>query len=353
MTARPLSPRVPADRPVRAVLVGCGGMSAAWLRAAATVPGLEVVGLVDLNESAALARQSEFGLTHAQTGTELEAVLDATGPDLVFDCTIPDAHHATALTAFSHGVGVLGEKPLADTLERAQDMVQAGQHAGLFHAVIQNRRYDPNIRRVRAFVEGGRMGAVTGVHADFFLGPHFGGFRDTMEHVLLLDMAIHTFDAARLICGQDPVSVTCHEWNPAGSWYAHGANAVATFEMTGGVVFTYRGSWCAEGFPTTWESDWRITGTRGTVRWDGGDHPRAAVVTGTGGFFSEFEEMELPAASPDARGGGHEGLIRDAVRVLREGGTAETVASDNIKSLAMVLAAIASAESGQKVNVTW
>ncbi|THF88038.1 Gfo/Idh/MocA family oxidoreductase [Deinococcus sp. KSM4-11] len=353
MTAPALEPSVPPERPVRAVMVGCGGMSATWLRAAAAVDGLEVVGLVDLQEAAAVARQTEFELTQARTGTDLDAVLAQTRPDLIFDCTIPEAHHATALTAFAHGVGVLGEKPLADTLERAQEMVRAGQQAGLFHAVIQNRRYDPNIRRVRSFVAGGRMGDLTAVHADFFIGAHFGGFRDAMQHVLLLDMTIHTFDAARLICGQDPVRVHCHEWNPQGSWYAHGANAVATFEMTGGVVITYRGSWCAEGFPTTWESDWRITGTQGTVRWDGGDHPRAALVRTTGGFFSEFEELDLPPVEPTARIGGHEGLIRDAVDVLRHGGTPETVASDNIKSLAMVLAAIESAESGQTVDVKW
>ncbi|WP_309572886.1 Gfo/Idh/MocA family oxidoreductase [Deinococcus sp.] len=349
----PLSPTVPGGRPVRAVMVGCGGMSATWLRAAANVEGLEVVGLVDLNESAALARQAEFGLTRAQTGSDLDAVLTATTPDVIFDCTIPEAHHDTALTAFRHGVGVLGEKPLADTLGRAQEMVAVGQQAGLFHAIIQNRRYDPNIRRVRNFVEGGRMGDLTAVHADFFIGAHFGGFRDAMQHVLLLDMAIHTFDAARLISGEDPVRVHCHEWNPQGSWYTHGANAVATFELTGSVIFTYRGSWCAEGFPTTWESDWRLTGTGGTVRWDGDDHPRAALVKATGAFFSEFEEVNLPPVAPDARIGGHEGLIRDAVRVLRHGGTPETVASNNIKSLAMVLAAIESAETGVSVPVEW
>ena len=43
--------------------------------------------------------------------------------------------------------------------------------------------------------------------SDFFLGVHFGGFRDKMQHVLLLDMAIHTFDAARFIIGQDAKDV--------------------------------------------------------------------------------------------------------------------------------------------------
>ena len=344
-------PLVPPGRPVRAVMVGCGSMSATWLTAAARVDGLDVVGLVDLNENAARARQQEFELSGATVGSDLESILSATAPDLVFDCTVPEAHRDTALTAFRHGAGVLGEKPLAETLAKASEMVAAAQSGKHFHAVIQNRRYDPNIRRVRAFVDTGQLGQLTTLNADFYIGAHFGGFRDAMQHPLLLDMAIHTFDAARLISGQDPLRVTCIEWNPAGSWYAQGASAVAVFEMTGGVVFSYRGSWCAEGFPTTWEADWRIIGTQGSVRWDGADHPRASLISGSGRFLLETRELALPPAPADARVGGHEGLIRDAVESLRTGTAPETASDDNIKSLAMVLAAIESAERGQAVGI--
>lgn len=344
---------VPASRPVRSVLVGCGAMSATWLKAAANVEGLEVVGLVDLREEAARGRRHEFGLETAQVGTDLGGMLRLTRPDLVFDCTVPEAHHATALTAFRYGASVLGEKPLADTLPHAQEMVRAARGAGVMHAVIQNRRYDPNIRRVADFVASGGIGEVTTLNADFSIGAHFGGFRDEMRHPLLLDMAVHTFDAARLIGGEDPLRVYCHEWNPKGSWYAHGASAVAVFELTRGVVFTYRGSWCAEGARTSWEADWRVVGTRGTVIWDGGDHPRASVVRETGGFLSTLGEFELPPVGPEARIGGHEGLIREAVESLRTGTTPETASGDNIRSLAMVLSAIRSAERGERVAVTW
>ena len=48
---------------------------------------------------------------------------------------------------------------------------------------------------------------------------------------------------------------------------------------------------------------------------------------------------------------GHAGVIRDFVDCIRSGGTPQTTASDNIKSLAMVFAAIASAEQHQRVPV--
>ena len=345
----------------RAVLAGCGQMSGAWLTAVRDISELEIVGLVDLREDAARARATEFGL-NVPVGTDLAVVLDATRAEILFDCTIPEAHHDNALTAFARGVHVLGEKPLAHSLEHARAMVEAAKAAGCTHAVVQNRRFDPNIRRLSRFVKTEQLGAVTTLNADFYIGAHFGGFRDSMRDVLLLDMAIHTFDAARLLLGCDPVSVYCLEWNPQGSWYAHGSSAVCVFQMSDGSVFNYRGSWCSEGFDTTWEADWRVIGTRGSLRWDGAESLTASVVSraptrsadgGWSAFGSQHRQCSLPPADPQDTAVGHEGTIRNFLAALRDGSEPETVSSDNIKSLAMVFAAIESARLERKVAVRW
>ena len=338
------------SEPLRAVLVGCGGISQAWLKPAQTIQGLEIVGLVDIVEANARQRAEQFGLTAAEVGTDLAAVLDHTHPDLVFNCTIPEAHLEVTLEALNHGCHVLGEKPLADTLENARRMVAAAEASGKLFAVMQNRRFLPEIRALQQFLQSGALGPLTTLNSDFFLGPHFGGFRDVMQHVLLLDMAIHTFDQARFLTGADPVSVYCKEWNPAGSWYAHDASAVAIFEMSNGLVYTYRGSWCAEGLPTSWESDWRVMGQRGAAAWDGAQALSAETAQPAGGFWSEKQSVSIPPYQGD-RVDGHGGLIRDFVDCVRTGRIPETICSDNIKSLAMVFGAIASAEQGQLVQI--
>ncbi len=340
---------------LRAVLVGCGNMSRAWLAAARAIPDLELVGLVDVHEPAARTRAEEFGLRDAAIGTDLGAVLARVAPDVVFDCAVPEAHLDVTLTALGHGCHVLGEKPLADTLDNARRLVAAAAEADRIFAVIQNRRYQAEVRRLRRFLASGAVGPLTTVNSDFYLGAHFGGFRDRMEHVLLLDMAIHTFDTARFLTGADPVAVYCKEWNPAGSWYDHDASAVAIFELTGGLVYTYRGSWCAEGVNTSWESDWRFVGQQGGATWDGGEGFAAQTVVKTGGFRSEYRDLALPPHDPadDDKIGAHAGLIREFVRCVREGTIPETVCTDNIKSLAMVFGAIESAKRGRPVDITW
>ncbi|HEY3379587.1 MAG TPA: Gfo/Idh/MocA family oxidoreductase, partial [Armatimonadota bacterium] len=222
---------------IRAVLAGCGGISNAWLGSEAMKAGAEIVGLVDLNPEAARAKAEQHGWAQAAIGTELGRMLDDTHPEVVFDCTVPSAHINVTLEALRHGCHVLGEKPLADTLEHAREMVAAAQQAGKLYVVMQNRRYDARIRRLRAFLDSGAIGKVTTVQSNFFLGADFGpeNFRTHMRHVLILDMAIHTFDAARFLMGATPLSVYCHEWNPSGSWYDYDASALAHFEMSDGV----------------------------------------------------------------------------------------------------------------------
>ena len=334
---------------LRAVLVGCGGISRAWLKPATAIEGFEIVGLVDLLPEVARARAEESGL-RVPVESSLPRMLDAVQPDIVFNCTIPEAHMDVTLEALSRGCHVLGEKPLTDTMENARRMVAAAEQSGKIFAVMQNRRFDARIRTVKALLDSGQIGSLTTVHSDFFLAPHFGGFRDQMRHVLLLDMAIHTFDQARLLSSADPVSVYCKEWNPHGSWYAHGASAVAVFEMTGGIVYTYRGSWCAEGLSTTWEADWRMIGAQGTATWDGADG-MASEVAGPGeGFSAKTHTIDFTPYT-GSKTGGHGGLIRDFVECIREGRVPETICTDNIKSLAMVFGAIESAEGGALVNI--
>ena len=338
-----------------AVLAGCGSMSKGWLTALAEHPLLKgrvsVVGLVDLDQATADARAAEFDLANAMTGTDLEAVLAATKPDLLFDVVVPSARAGVVASGLKHGCHVLSEKPMAASLEAGRAMVAAAAAAGRVHAVVQNRRFISGVRRIRRLIESGALGEITALHCDFFIGAHFGGFREEMDNVLLLDMAIHTLDAARFMAGVAPKAVYCLETNPRGSWYGQGAAANAIFEFEDGVVFNYRGSWCAEGANTSWESAWRIIGTKGTLIWDGGDSFDAKVAVDGTGLLRDAVAIEVPAPADIEQTHGHASVIAEFLDAIKSGRSPETAGNDNIKSLAMVFAAIESARTRQRVTI--
>ena len=339
-----------------AVLAGCGGMSKGWLSAIAEHPLLKgkvrITGLVDLDRATAQARATEFALTDAVIGTDLDAVLAQTKPDLLFDVVIPAARAGVVETGLRHGCHVLSEKPMATSLQQGKALIAQAEAAGRVHAVVQNRRFISGVRRIRALIETGALGSLASLNCDFFIGAHFGGFRDEMENVLLLDMAIHTLDAARFMSGKTPRAVYCLQTNPPGSWYRHGAAANAIFEFEDDVVFNYRGSWAAEGANTSWESAWRIVGSKGTLLWDGEQRFDANIVAGDIGFFRDIAPIDVPLLADEDQTHGHASVIADFLAAIETGQQPETVSSDNIKSLAMVLAAIESARQGKRLEIS-
>ena len=333
---------------MKALLVGAGGMGQAWGKNLKEHPDVEVAAWVDIRPGAAQAAADTLELSGLHAGDDLGKALDDVRPDFVVDVTIPEAHRDVTLQSLAAGVPVLGEKPMADSMEHAREMVAASEKANKLYMVSQSRRYDARIHAYRKLIEQ-EIGALGILNSDFYIGAHFGGFRDEMASVLLLDMAIHTLDQARYVSGADPVSVYCEEFNPAWSWYKGAASATALFEMTGGLRYTYRGSWCSEGRNTSWECDWRAVGPKGTATWDGTGAPSADVVTKSGAFFSETEPRSVEVA-PDVPGG-IAGSLRDFLNALQTGATPMGECHDNIKSLAMVFAAIESSAEGKRVTV--
>lgn len=338
---------------LRAVLVGCGGISSCWLAPVVQFKDVELVALVDIKPENARQARDKHGLVNALVSTSLAEALDRTHPDIVFDCTVPSAHASVTIQALAKGCHVLGEKPMADSMANAVRMLAAARRHRRLYAVIQNRRYLDHMVRFRDFLRGGAIGRLTTLNADFYIGAHFGGFRDAMPHPLLLDMAIHSFDEARYISGADPRAVYCHEWNPRNSWYRHAASAMAIFEMTGGVVFNYRGSWCAEGLNTSWECAWRATGEKGSVLWDGRDGFQVEIAKGSKGFFRPQQKRAVPRLRRSLRHPGHAGVIREFLDCVKSGGTPQTICRDNIKSLAMVHFAIDSARQGRRIRIAY
>jgi predicted dehydrogenase len=342
-----LSQREGDALPERAVVVGAGGISGAWFPPLIE-EGVRIAAVVDLRIEAAQGKIRHYQLD-AEASTDLAATLKRTRPDFVVDLTVPEAHCGVTCTALRAGCHVIGEKPMASSMAEAREMVRTAEETGKLYMVSQTRRWDPKHDAVRRALAAGTIGSVTTLNCDFYLGAHFGGFRDEMPSPLILDMAIHHFDLARFMTGLDPVGVYAKEFNPRASWYRGSAAASCIFEMSNGAIFTYRGSWCAEGFPTSWNGDWRIIGERGTLLYERDEEPRAQVVAGDTGFQRPLGEAAIPA-SPLEFTGWH-GALREMLAFLRTGERPQTECHGNIKSLAMVFAAIESSGAGQRVPV--
>ena len=330
---------------MNAILVGAGGMGRAWAKNLLANPETEIVAWVDTLSGQVDRSNAELGTSFPAFGSLTDAI-QATNADFVVDVSIPEAHESVTIEALEAGLPVLGEKPMSTSMESARRMVAAAEKSGKLYMVSQSRRFNGNQEAFKSLL--GEIGELGILNVDFYIGAHFGGFRDEMANVLILDMAIHTLDQARYMSGLDAVSVYADEFNPKWSWYREGSSINCIFEMSNGVRFNYRGSWCSDGLHTSWEGDWRAIGSKGSATWDGHSHTVAEVVASDEGFHRPVDKLS------ETRHDIHEGIdgsLRDFLNSLKTGETPQGECHDNIKSLAMVFGAIESAKSGAKIQI--
>ncbi len=337
------------------VIAGCGFIASAWIEYALSRDDVEIVALVELQEKKAYDIAKRYALD-CGIYTDISEAIDTTGANLVFDVTSPESHKQIVITALERNCDVMGEKPMALSLEDAQQMVAVAEKSGRMYALMQNFKHNKHFRAFQELVASGTIGQLGLLCADFFVGFHAVEALESLDNPLLLDMAVHTFDQARLIIGADPMSAYCHEFNPIGSWYQGNAAAVAVFEFSNRVVFSYRGSCCAEGRPTPLKGVWRAIGSKGTASWDGVKTPFYEVVIPSAEPRLLYPHKRIEAALSSWQGRenhfGHFGCLDEMFTALIEDKPSETDCRDNLKSMAMVFGALESAKRGCKVNLT-
>ena len=336
---------IQGDAPVRVVLVGAGAMGRQWLQNILDTPEVELVGLVDLDLDLAKGVVADRGLT-IEVGASVAEVAARSAAQAVIDVTVPPAHHAVNTEALFAGLPVLCEKPIAPTVAETLSLIAAEELSGQLLMTSQSRRYYPVLAELKDAVS--RLGDIGIVTTEFFKAPHFGGFRDEMAHPLLVDMAIHAFDVSRYLLDADPVSVDCRTFNPSWSWYRGDAAATAIFEFGNGTRYTFAGSWCSPGLETSWNGRWRVSGALGSASWDGDGHPEVEVV-------GEGSADAASDARPKGAGAGIRseiaGSLDDFIDALRTGRRPDGDVHSNVYSLAMVEAAVLSAETSRTVEL--
>jgi predicted dehydrogenase len=311
-------------------------MGRVWLGTVIASPDVELVGIADLNLDAARAAAADASRPDLPVGCDAVALAQETSAQALINVTIPEAHHPVTTSALFAGLPVLGEKPAAEDVSHALSLAAAVEVTGELFMVSQSRRWNPHLSTLRSMTA--HLGAVGTVTTQFFRAPHFGGFRDQMAHPLLVDMAIHAFDSARFLLDAEPLSTHCQTYNPAWSWYAGDANAVAVFEMEGGTRYVFNGSWCSPGAETSWNGNWRVSAERGTALWNGDDEPILDA------------DVDIHALDPSPYSG-IAGSLQVFLEALRTGQRPPGEIHENIMSLAMVEAAVQSAATDRTARL--
>jgi predicted dehydrogenase len=346
----------------RALMVGAGGMAGRWARAFVPLHSerVEIVGLVDVKPEVLDATGDAIGVPAARRFGSMEAAFAAVDDaDCCFVAVPPQFHEPAIVGAARRGLAVLSEKPLADTWEACARIYREVSRAGVKMQVMQNYRYIATILTLSQVLRGGDLGRINYVMARFAADYRewlaWGAeFRHTMRHALLLEGAVHHFDQIRNLSGGDCAQIGGWEWNPAWSTSKGEFNNLYVLRMTNGVHACYEGSGTAGAEQNTWhEEGYRVECENGAVSVGRDRVVRVQRFRRGGGLSSQ----EIPLVKPVSPGHtaivdqGHGAVIGQFLDWLDGGPQPETVLADNIKSIAIVHAAIEASRSGQMVDV--
>lgn len=317
------------------------------------VPNAEVVAVYARKPEKAEAFARKHGIPSWYS--DLDKIIHDSGCEVV-DICLPNYQHAAAcLKAAAAGKHVIIEKPIAITLEEADEMIAACRKAGVKLMYAEELCFAPKYERVRHLVKEGAVGDVYMLkQAEKHSGPHTDWFYDIecAGGGVLMDMGCHAIgwfrwmlNNARAVSVYATMATVFHKERTRGE-----DNSVVIVEFENGVIGVAENSWAKHG---GMDDRSEVYGTGGVVYADlfmgnsalsysrhGYGYAMEKADTTVGWSFTVFEE---------AFNQGYPHELKHFIDCVQNDTTPCVTGEDGRAVLEIIYAAYASAREGRKI----
>lgn len=341
-------------KPLGFAIVGTGMVAGIHARAIAQTQGAALVGVVSRNPEGA----QPFAMLHGipvvvATVEEMAARSDI---DAIIVTTPSGTHLEPALEAIAAGKHVVVEKPLEITPERADRIIDAADKAGVKLATIFQNRFGRGAERVKAAVEGGRLGRLVVCSAsvkwyrspDYYRTPWKGTW-DLDGGGALMNQAIHGVDLLQWFAGM-PAEVSAFIAHTIHRGIDADDTAVASLRFPDGALGTIEAS---TGVWPGWARRIELCGEKGSIcleddrisRWDFLD-----TLPEDSDIRASIEDQSLGSGAGDPAAistVGHQRQIEDFIAAVRDDRAAVVDGREGRKAVALVHAIYESARNGK------
>jgi len=331
-------------------LVGCGRISKNHLESIAQLPeALQLVAVCDIIPERAREAGEKY---NASWYADYDEMLARPDLHIVAVCTPSGLHPQHGIQAAQHGLHVISEKPMAITLQAADELIKAcdDNHVKLF--VVKQNRLNATSQLLKKAVDKGRFGKIFMVQSNvFWQRPQSyydqAKWRGTWEFDggSFMNQASHYVDALLWLIG------------PAESVMAETATMARKIETedTGSAIIKFRNGVIGTvnvtmlTFSKNFEGSITILGEKGTAKLGG-----VALNRVEKWEFEDYDDddrliQEANYTPPNIYGLGHLPYYRNVIAALRGDDEPNTDGRSGRKSLELIIAIYKSAQSGKKV----
>jgi predicted dehydrogenase len=317
------------------------------------VPEAEVVAVFSNCEDEVKAFALKWGIP--QWYTDLDKLLNESGAEVI-DIGIPNyLHHRACMKAAAAKKHVIVEKPLALTLEEADEMIDACKKNGVLLMYAEELCFAPKYERARALVECGAVGKVYMLkQAEKHSGPHSAWFyeKEKSGGGVMMDMGCHALAWFRWMNKNNPVKTVYADMKHVLHNTDCEDSTIAILEFENGVTAIAENSWARHG---GMDDHCEIYGDKGiiyadlfrgnaalTYSIDGYDYASEKAGDSKGWTFTVFEE---------AFNQGYPHELKHFISCVREGKQPLVTGEDGRAVLEIIYAAYASAKEGKKISL--
>jgi predicted dehydrogenase len=318
------------------------------------VPDAKVVAVYGRNKEKAKAFAETYGIDAYYD--DIDELLQNSDCEVVDICIPNYAHYDACIKSAKAGKHVISEKPLALTLEQADEMIEECNKAGKKLMYAEELCFAPKYERVRMLVESGAVGKLYMIkQAEKHSGPHSRWFyeKELAGGGVMMDMGCHALAWFRWILGGDPKIKSVYA---SMATVMHDTecddNTVTLIEFENGVLGIAEDSWAKHG---GMDDRIEVYGDKGvsyadlfrgnsalTYSEDGYDYAMEKAGSSKGWTFTVYEE---------AFNQGYPQELAHFIDCIRNDLEPKVTGADGKAVLEMIYAAYESAKTGKKVEL--
>jgi UDP-N-acetyl-2-amino-2-deoxyglucuronate dehydrogenase len=334
-------------------LIGGGNITETHARAARAVTGLELAAIYGENADKVARLCREYG---GAAYSDFDLFLAHRPMDLVAIGSPSGLHAAQGIQAAQRGLHVLTEKPLDITTEASDAFIAQAEKSGVKLGVFYQDRSKPDVRRLRALIESGRLGKLIFADAqvkwyrppEYYGDSHWRGVPALDGGGALMNQGIHTVDLLLWLLGD--VAAVQAQMKTALHAIESEDTLAAVLEFANGAIGVFTATTSVyPGYPRRVE----LSFSEGTIVFEHDRISRADLRVAIPDLVQNQEpDSNLSASSPvisDVRG--HQWVLEDFMRAIQADSRPACDGREGRRSVAVVEAIYNAARTGTRAQV--
>lgn len=288
--------------------------------------------------------------------TDYKEMLTENEIDLVGIATESGVHAEIALYCIDHGVNCIIEKPIAMSIQDADEIISRSEERGVKVAACHQNRFNLAVQELRGALEAGRFGKLShgSIHVrwnrneDYYTQAPWRG-KWASDGGALMNQCIHGIDLLRWMFGDEVEEVYGQTRQQFHDYLEAEDVGMAVVKFRNGAIATIEGT--TNVYPQNLEETLYVFGEKGTVKVGGKSTNNIDVWQFADEDDTDSQKRELQEQTSNVYGNGHSSLYGDMIKAIQENRKPYVDAMAGRNALELVLAIYKSQKTGLPVKL--